>query len=259
MYNFYKVTSVHEKKTKKGDIVYNLQLNNSIRVNFVNPDKIWRSSGKDNPRAFDALNIFWINNNKSLEKLLGKYIAGSLEESDFGKQFSEIISVDMVNDFKILLDESSNRAFSTSMPIYSLLESLDYRKNNDNSITLKNPYDNFNINKHNGNSFNFTLEDLMYRTEHGVNTICYPKSLGKDVLTLDNIERICHHYGKSGNKYSAYAMTPVEIIEMEFSRSYKYRGSGKSNIKEEMSSIGIILRVGDKLSNEQMWYLSNAK
>ena len=140
MKNFYKVTSVQRKKTQKGDTVYSIQLNNSILVDYVYPDKIWKSSGSKNVHMSSKLHNFWNENDNSLEKLVGNYIGVSLSDSDFGLKFNIINSLDMVSDFKKLLDKFQEKTFLTNLPIYDFLKFLKHKKNNDGSINLKKEY-----------------------------------------------------------------------------------------------------------------------
>jgi len=145
MKNFYKVTSVQRKKTQKGDTVYSIQLNNSILIDYVYPDKIWRSSGSKNIHISSKLHDFWNENANSLEKLVGNYIVTSLSDSDFGLKFSMINSLDIISDFKKLLDKYQEKTFLTNLPIYDFLKFLKYEINNDGSISLKKEYEHLNI------------------------------------------------------------------------------------------------------------------
>lgn len=119
MYNVYKVTAATIKKTRSGCAIYSLHLNKSIWATKLVPLS-------DRDRRYDKLYQQYLKNNNSLEFLLGRYIAVRLEETQFGKNFKEIISFNVLEEFKKLLDESKGRAFFTSINVFEFLKGMGY-------------------------------------------------------------------------------------------------------------------------------------
>lgn len=236
-YQIYKITSVNEKQTKKGDKVYSIQLNNTIIINNVNPDKNWKSSGKKNMGLINLVHDFWITNNHSLKKLVGKLIYARCVNSDFGVQFDRISSLDIINDFKEKLDESDCEAFITNLPIYDLLVEMNYKIENDNikSIPLKKPYEKYSIFKENEC------------------TICYCNITKENTLTFDNIDIVYKNYYcpkkiSSYRKDITYSKNRISIVE-----SYTYYGRD-----DKISSSGsrTIKTIGNNLSKEEIKFLT---
>ena len=97
MNNYYKVTSATIEATKRGYKLYKLQLDNSLWVTKLLPfDKL--------DQEYDPLYKIYEETN-SLESLIGKYIVVSLISNKYGKSFNEPYSIDLINDFKKLLDK----------------------------------------------------------------------------------------------------------------------------------------------------------
>ncbi len=159
MYNVYKVTAATIKKTQNGYELYNLQLNKSFWATKLVP-----LSEMD--RRWNSLYQLYTKNNKNLDFLVGRYIALDLENSKFGTNFSHIMSFDVLQDFKKLLDESNGKAFFTNINVFGFLENKGYPINPDGTITLREPYSKFNIKN---------------QSEH---TIGYPNKLEEGTLTL---------------------------------------------------------------------------
>jgi hypothetical protein len=230
MGNVYKVTEATIGETKRGFKIYKLQLNNSIWATKLVPLRKLE-------RKYNKLFQLYEENNNSLNFLAGKYISISLNQSQYGFEFSSIISFDALTEFKELLDRSQGKAFSTTMNIYNFLKVKNYSINQDNSITLKAPYGNFNIVHKNGI------------------TVCYPNKLEDNCLSLDNIEIVYNQFYKNkvidnGNpdRDSKYVLTPVAIVENR-KIYHKYKGGTISDDNFD------VLRIGDSLSEEQYSYI----
>lgn len=246
MSNFYKVTSINQKYTKKNDKVYDIVLNNIYCIKNVNPDKVWLSSGLKNKGFINEIYQFWVKNNYSLDLLKGKYISLKFKQTNYGLQISYIISLDIISDFKKMLDDSDGKGFSTELPIYKLLEHAKYKKNNDNSINLKDSFSKYRI-----------KEELDY-------TICYPHSKSNEFLTIDNINYIYEKFYSElkretldGNLDFKHMLSDdrMSIIKRTWyvKVSYKMTTSGDYCYTKDK----IILRIGDKLDDNIILALKN--
>lgn len=231
MFNIYKVTATTIEKTQKGYELYNLQLNKSLWVTKFVP-----LSNVD--RAFDPLYKLYAKNNKTLDFLVGCYIAVDLKNSKYGTNFGQIRSFDVLRDFKKLLDESNGKASLTQINVFGFLEAKGYPINSEGTITLKEPYSNLNI-----------------KIQSGC-TICYPNKPEEDTLTLVNIGLIYDNFFKdkyidNGNpdRDEQYDITPVAIIKTR-KVFHKTKSSVISTGKFD------VLRIGDRLSMEQCQFLT---
>ncbi len=226
----YKVTDTKITTSKNGYAIFNLELNNKIWASKLAPV---RKLDKKYNKLYQTY-----EENKTLDSLIGKFITTSLEKTNYGINFDNIVSYDSLEDFKELLDKSEKKAFATNIPMYSFLKAQNYAINSDGSITLKPPYDYFNI------------------MEKNSKTICYPNNLKSGELTFDNIEKIYYHfYHKKCTESSLdadckYELTDIAITE-EWWRYHKTKGGitrrGTRNI----------LRIGDKLDEEHIKFLSS--
>lgn len=227
MGSIYKVTSASVGKTKNGYQIYKLQLNNSILATKLFP---LREVDKIRDKSFQL----YTKNNSSLEFLVGKYVSIWLNKTQYGIEFSSIDSFDAIQEFKDLLDNSKEKAFFTNMGMYEFLKRKNHSTNTDGSITLKAPYDRFNLTEKN---------------------VCYPNDMKNNCLTLDNIEIIFNQFYRdkvidNGNPDRAekYVLTNVAIVKNR--RIYhKYKGE---TISDENFDV---LRVGDLLTEEQYEYI----
>lgn len=233
MREIYKVTNTKITKSKNGYTIFNLELNNKIWASKLAPvRKI--------DKLIDKLYQLYKNEN-SLNSLIGKFITISLEKDNYGIKFSYISHYDSLVEFKELLDKSEKKAFSTDIPIYNFLKSQNYPINTDSSITLKSPYNYFNIMNKNGL------------------TICYPNNLKSDELTFENIEKIYYQfyykkYIDTGNpdKDCQYKLTPIAIVK-NCKKYHKYKGKTLSDTDSD------VIRIGDKLHPEHIEYLNSLK
>lgn len=225
--SIFKVTAATTGETKRGYKVFKLQLNNSIWATKLFPLRKL-------DRKYDKLYQMYLEHD-SISFLVGSYISVSLNQSEYGYQFSSIGSFDAVQEFKDLLDGSKGKAFFTRMDMYEFLKIKNYPVNKDVSITLKAPYDGFNL------------------TE---NNVCYPNNLKDNYLTLDNIKIIFNQFYKdkiidNGNpdRDEKYVLTAVAIVKNR-KIYHKYKSKTISNNNFD------VLRVGDSLSEEQYEFIS---
>ena len=232
MHNVYKVTAAKITKTKNGYELYNLELNKSIQATKLVPLK-------EMERNRDPLYKLYEQNNRSLHILVGRYIATHLEESEFGKRFSSVDSLDVLQDFKSLLEKSNGKAFSTNINIFNFLKERGYPLNPDGSITLKAPHTNCNIKP--------KFECI----------VCYPNNTGDKTLTLDNIEEIYERFYKgisidNGNpdRDEQYQSRTTSIV-INRRTFHKSKGGVISDIDFD------VLRIGDALTEEQWQFLSS--
>jgi hypothetical protein len=227
MGSIYKVTSASVGKTKNGYQIYKLQLNNSILATKLFPLR-------ELDKKCDKLFQLYTKNNRSLEFLVGKYVSIWLNKTQYGIEFSSIVSFDAIQEFKDLLDNSKGKAFFTNMGMYEFLKRKNHSTNTDGSITLKAPYDRFNL------------------TE---NNVCYPNDMKNNCLTLDNIEIIFNQFYRdkvidNGNPDNdeKYVLTNVAIVKNQrIYHNYKSKTISDENFD--------VLRVGDLLTEEQYEYI----
>jgi len=233
MSEIYKVTNAKITKSKNGYTIFNLELNNQIWASKLAPI---RKLEKKYNRLYQIY-----EKEQSLSSLIGIFITTSLKKDNYGIKFSSVSHYNSLEEFEELLDKSEKKAFSTDMPIYNFLKSQKYPINADGSITLKNPYDYFNI------------------KDDGGTTICYPNKLRLDELTLENIKEIYYHfYDKkyidtgSPDRDCKYKLTFIAIVE-NCKKYHKYKTKTLSDTNSN------VIRVGDKLHKEHIKYLNFLK
>lgn len=227
MRSIYKVTSASVGKTKNGYQIYKLQLNNSILATRLFPLR-------EVDKIRDKLFQLYTKNNSSLEFLVGKYVSIWLTKTQYGIEFGLINSFDAIQEFKDLLDKSKEKAFFRDMGMYEFLKRKNHSTNTDGSITLKAPYDRFNLTEKN---------------------VCYPNDMKNNCLTLDNIEIIFNQFYRdkvidNGNPDWAekYVLTNVAIVN---NRRIFHKYKTKTISDEDFD----VLRVGDLLTEEQYEYI----
>lgn len=113
----YKVTVAHIRKTKRGFEIYELHLNNTIIATSFIP---FRAKF----RNCSELYKLYAENKNCLGFLIGKYIYLELYQSEYGDQFHDIDSFDVLKDFKNKLDSLEGTAFTTHIPIYDFLSNM---------------------------------------------------------------------------------------------------------------------------------------
>ena len=195
MNNVYKVNAAKIEKTKNGFDLYRLDLNDSIFATKRVPRR-----GID--QRFDKLYKLSALHNGTLDFLTGKYIAIDLTEGPYGLEFHSIISPDVLQEIKLELDKSGVKAFYTRIDLFNFLRLKGRPLNSDGSITLREPYNNFNIQHKNGGTF------------------CYANNLLPDTITPANIEAIYNKfyegvYIDTGNpdRDSQYELTSAGIVK----------------------------------------------
>ncbi|MEW6023457.1 MAG: hypothetical protein AB1807_15105 [Pseudomonadota bacterium] len=230
----HKVSTANIKKTPQGYDLFNLELSNSFWATKLIPV---RSSD----RSYDSLYKKYLEHDKSLNFLLGKYIQIMLTDTKYGKNFVKISSYDIVSDFKAMLDDTSKKSFQTPLRIYQFLLDKGYAKNSDASITLKPPYSEYNV---------IWLDGY---------TVCYPNKPSPGTLTLENIGLIYDAFFKdkdSGcsnpDRIETYGRSEVSI-HLGVERLHK------SESKRLSYHVNEIMRVGDKLTSEHEEFLLNLK
>ncbi len=145
MRNIYKVVNVTQAKTKNENIVYHILLNDGVLIKYVDPESSW-PNGKQKGHAIQKVSDFFYKNNNSLFSLIGNYIDIEIHDTEWGKKFYLIYSLDIIGDFYEALKNANNMSFIVNFDIYKFLEKLGYKKNEDASITLRNNYSNYNVN-----------------------------------------------------------------------------------------------------------------
>lgn len=231
MRGIYKVTDASVGRTKNGYKIYKLQLNGAILATKLFPLRKL-------DQKYNTLFNKYKENNDSLDFLVGKYISILLEKTQYGFEFSSIVSFDALTEFKDLLDSSNGKAFSTRINMYEFLEGRNYTANADGSLILKPPYDKFCLSK---------------------NNVCYPNDLKDNCLTPANIGFIFEKFYKgkvidNGNpdRDESYVLTSAAIVR---NRKIYHKTKGKTLSNSNFD----VLRIGDPLTDEQYEYILNCK
>ncbi|TLS81270.1 hypothetical protein FD722_15645 [Photobacterium damselae subsp. damselae] len=238
--SIFKVTSASIGETKRGFKVFKLQLNNSILATKLFPLKKL-------DRKYDKLYQMYIEHD-SLSFIEGKYISVSINQSQYGYQFSSISSFDALEDFKKEVESSRGKAFSTRLPIYDFLLSLGREVEDDGSIKIKSDFGDMRVSKCNSVS------------------VCYTFNSDTKKLNVGNIERIFNKFyegvdlpvysltGDGQKSYYKISWQDVAIVRMDnhVKVSYKMTTSGdydKWNAKK-------VLTIGDDLPDEYVDFLN---
>lgn len=231
MNNYYKVTSATIEATKRGYKLYKLQLDNSLWVTKLLPfDKL--------DQEYDPLYKIYEETN-SLESLIGKYIVVSLISNKYGKSFNEPYSIDLINDFKKLLDKNGKSPFYTELPIYKFLYNRGYSMNLDYSINLKKPFEHYRIS---------LIDDI---------SIIYQEFKKENILTLSNLKIIYENFYANKSIETSnidlnckYICTPISIAKnCEMFHKYKSKVTSTSQVE--------VIKIGDELNPEQIKFLNN--
>ena len=240
MKKIYKVTNTKITTSKNGYTIFNLELNY----------KVWASMLAPIRKSEQMFNRFYkiYKTEQSLDSLIGKFLTILLEYDNYGIKIKKIEYFDSLLCFKELLDKSNNKAFTTDIPVYHFLMSQKYHINSDGSITLKKPYNHFNIIKQDGL------------------TVIYPNQPKIDELTFENIKKKYNYFYKDvplspydktedgDGENSYFSMTNIAIVRMDnYSRvSNKMTTSCDYNYWAKKT----ILKIGDKLPEEYIEYLN---
>ncbi len=176
--------------------------------------------------------------NKGVDFLIGKYISLSITKSSYGYEFTSITSFDALQDFKKELDASKGSPFSTRIAIYNFLESR--RKiEPDGSIKINSEFGDMRLFGGFCCQFDDSGEKLYPSNVYKIFDKFYKdvplsnRSPSEDYYTVSNyaIVEMCHHLRVSS--------------KMSF--------SGDCDKWVEHS----VLRVGDKLTDEQIKFLKS--
>ena len=230
-------------------VSYSILIDGAIWVNNINPDTIWKSSGKKNMGLLINFNKIWLENNHSLKSLEGKYIDTTIVDSEYGKKIKYLNSTDIIGDFSELLKKNNGQSFTGEMPIYELLEKANYQLNDDSSITLK-------IKTEDG----FELRLIKYYQGF----ICYKYGDFFDLVTIENIEILYNKFYKDvkyisddrhGDGSYHYEYRKMDIVKV----TNHYRESRKDHKPDRRyDSYDSILSLGQFLTDEHKIFLSNA-
>jgi len=116
------------------------------------------------------------------------------------------------------------------MNMHEFLKNKNYPVSADGSLTLKKPYDNFNINTYN---------------------VCYPNNLGNNCLTIDNIRVIFDEFYKDKVIENSNPDRDEQFVLTSVSIGVQCKQYHKSESKTISSSFTPVLRIGDLLSDAQ--------
>jgi len=242
MSNVYKVTAASIGETKRGYKIYKLQLNNSIWATKLIPlSKL--------ERKYNKLYQVYIENNNSLDFLIGKYISISMSQSQYGAEFSSISSFDVLQDFKNELDASEGEAFATHLPIYDFLSNIQRTKEADGSIKITSNFKDMRISKING-----------------INVCCqYDKSFER--LNLNNLEQIFNEFYKdiplpayapgASESYYKLDMNEVAIVKMDHHIKVSTKMTTSGDYDKWIPKV--IKKIGNKLQEEQVQFLKKSQ
>jgi len=252
MYEIYKVTNVTSATTKYGDICYHVQINGSILIK-VYPQVKWKNTWRtvewntktgritrvkerNKELYYSVFHSFWEQNNESLLNLTGKYIVTTSDNLKANlKNGYNVQSVDLVHDFKKLLDDANGRTFSTGLPIYNFLKKLNYTVNQDNSITLRKEYSGYNVNTDN---------------------LCYQNTNKPNILTFENIGIIYDHFFRGKGKTDdgrRHSTSEYKLNKYSIFQHWSNCGSYK---RRETSGTSYVMVIGDDLKDEHIQFLA---
>lgn len=240
MSDFYKVTSASIETTKNGYKIYKLKLNSSIIATKLVPrDKV--------ALIFDNLYKAYIKNNESFDFLIGKYISVYLSKNKYGFEFTKIDSLDLLQDFKSMLDSSKGKSFAPRLPIFDFLISIKRATEPDGSIKIVSNFGDVRISRVNGVD------------------ICYKYNTSDEYLNFKNIKKIfekfykdvvlpAHSPGDGGDKsYYKIDLYEAGIVRMDNHVKISLRATTSDDYDRWSSSS--VLRIGDKLSDAQISFL----
>lgn len=240
MEKIYKVTSATVNTTKNGYKVFKLQLNNSIWASKLFPLRKY-------DLEHDKLYKLYTEKN-NLDFLKDKFISISIYPSQYGYEFSYILSYDALEDFKKQLYTANGSAFSTKLPIYDFLSSMQRNIEQDGSIKIISDLGDIRVSK---------IDDV---------DICYQFDISNEKLNLKNIELIFNRFykdilprrtasGDLSDSYYTISMHDVAIVRMD----HDVKVSNKMTLSGDYNRwiTNVILRIGDKLPEEHIQFLNN--
>lgn len=243
MIGVYKVTATSIGETKRGYKIYKLQINNSFWATKLVPLRKL-------DRKYNKLYQLYIENNKSLEFLVGKYISISLDKNKYGFEFSSISSFDVFQDFKEELDASKGKAFSTNLPIYDFLSNIQRKIESDGSIKIISDYGDMRV---------FKINEV---------NVCYKFNISNEYLNLNNIEDIFEEFYKGvalpayseseggAKSYYKIDMKEVGIVKMDNHVKISYKMTTSGDYDRWLSRV--MQKIGDELPKEQVQFLKES-
>lgn len=237
--SIFKVTAATIGETKRGYKVFKLQLNNSIWATKLFPLRKL-------DRKYDKLYQMYLEH-ESISFLEGKYISVSISQSQYGYQFSSISSFDVLADFKKEVDSSKGSAFSTKLPIYDFLASMQREIEDDGSIKIKSEFGDMRVSK-----------------VDGVN-ICYQFDSGNEKLNLNNINTIFKRFyegvdlpayspSEGGSKsYYKVSISDAAIVKMNNHVKVSYKMTTSGDYDKWLASV--VLKIGGELPDDHSLFL----
>lgn len=217
--------------TPKGCLKFSVKLDGGVWASMLAPLK-------EQDRKRDKLYQFYIRNGNNLDGLVGKYVCLSLRKGEYGEVISFTHSCDIISDFKNLLDEHCGNPFSTSLPIFEVLQSKKRKINSDSSITLKSPYSNLDVCKENGT------------------TICYRNDLTEGYLTRQNMRIIYDEFYRDYKEPIENYDKTISIFLGNIGIMMSSESYAKNESKTIAKSLYPLLKLGDKLTDEQCEFLA---
>lgn len=236
----YKVTAAEIGKTRKNFEFYKIQLNNQLWVTKLIP---LRNSERNGSELYQL----YAENNKSLDFLIGNYISISISKNDYGYEFSSIGSFDVLKDFKSQVDKSNGKVFSTKLPIYDFLVSLNRPVEIDGSIKIFSNYGDMRVSKIKGIS------------------VCCQHDTSNEYLNLSNIEQVFEKFYKDvslpaydpseGGANSYYAINMMELGIVKMDNHVKISNKMTTSGDYDKWCSKSVQKIGEKLPEEQIQYL----
>ena len=237
--SIFKVTSARVSETKRGYKVFNLKLNNSISATKLFPLRT-------HDRKYDKLYQMY-KEHGNLSLLEGKYISVSINQLQYGYQFSSIGSFDALEDFKREVEFSNGTAFTTKLPIYDFLLSLGRSIEHDGSIKIKSEFGDMRVSK-----------------LRGVD-ICYTYDSGSDKLNLHNIDKIFKRFYEGvklppytpseggANSYYEISLSDAAIVKMDNHVKVSYKMTTSGDYDKWLAKV--VIKIGDDLPDDHIQFL----
>lgn len=239
MMSIFKVTATTIGETKRGYKAFKLQLNKSIWATKLFPLRKLH-------RKYDKLYQMYLEY-ESISFLEGKYISVSINQSQYGYQFSSISSFDALEDFKKEVNLSRGKSFSTRLPIYDFLLSLGREVEEDGSIKIKSDFGDMRVSKFN---------------------VCYTYDSDIRKLNVGNIEKIFKKFyegvdlpvytltGDGGGQKSYYKISwqDTAIVRMDNHVHVSYKITTSDDYNEWIAEK--VLTIGDDLPDEYVNFLN---
>jgi hypothetical protein len=235
----HKVTAASIGETKRGFKVFKLQLNNTLWVTKLIP------LNERNQKSDPLYSQYSVKNN--LEFIVGKYIAISLKQTQYGQEFSSIESFDVLSDFKTEMRYSKGSAFTSSLPIYDFLINMGRNIEPDGSIKIKSDFPDMRVSK------------------LGWLDVCYLFDSNNRTLTPNNINTIFEQFYKDitlpshlnpslfFDSHYKISLTDAAIVKMH----YDERISNKATTSGDWSGWipTVIIKIGEELPDSHAQFI----